>query len=200
MNLYIIGGDYHVTTTLINSIYSLGYVLKGFLFYNGTFFYKISETGVSVYEPSSTDAFVFADRKYLQESIKLLTRSPSIKLEQFPNIIDPSVSPLIAEIGIGNFVGKHTQIEGLATIGDFNYIDSFCHISSSIIGNYNVLQSAVTIDKNCVIGSHNSLMSKSVLLEDAKIGNNNIIYASEVLSDILYENEQYRSGIIEDKK
>lgn len=105
------------------------------------------------------------------------------KQKNLLNVIDTSAFiSKTATLGIGNFIGKHSTINALASIGDFcilntgSIIEHECNIGDAVhVAPGAVLLGNVSVGENTFIGAN------TVVKQNIKIGKNVIIGAGSVI-------------------
>lgn len=106
-------------------------------------------------------------------------------LISWPNLIAPDVKFLDSEtfkIGRGNILFYSCRISCDVTIGDFNLLNSLVSLGHDTkIGSYNVLMPNVRISGESVLGDQNFFGVNSLMLQGLKVGCNTRIGAASVL-------------------
>lgn len=98
----------------------------------------------------------------------------SYGINNFPNLIHPSIKLKHLQLGFGNIIYEHTSFGSDVVIGDFNIIFYGSVIAhQAVIGNYNM------IGGNVMIGSR-AVLSNRILISNSSTINNNISIADDV--------------------
>ncbi len=116
------------------------------------------------------------------ESIANKIKNPNV---EYPNLYAPSVTFLDKEslkIGKGNIICTNCSISCNVTIGDFNLLNSYITVGhDAVIGNNNVVMPSCNISGGVQMGNANFLGVQSVILQYIKIGNETRIGANSVI-------------------
>ena len=103
----------------------------------------------------------------------------------FPNLYAPTVAFLDKDslkIGKGNIICTNCSISCNVTIGDFNLLNSYITVGhDAVIGNDNVVMPSCNISGGVQMGNGNFLGVQSVILQYIKIGNETRIGANSVI-------------------
>ena len=103
----------------------------------------------------------------------------------WPNIIAPDVKFFDLEsllIGKGNILFHSCRVSCDVEIGDFNLMNSLVSLGHDVkIGNYNVLMPNTRISGESILGNRNFFGVNSLVLQGLKIGNDTRIGAASVV-------------------
>lgn len=119
------------------------------------------------------------------EILKKLTEGLKNPNVWYPNLIAPDVKfhhQDSLSIGIGNILFFSCRISCNVKIGNFNLMNSLVSLGHDVnIGNRNVLNPAVRISGDCSVGNDNFFGIQSIILQGLNIGNNTRIGVSSVV-------------------
>ena len=101
-------------------------------------------------------------------------------VNDFPNLIHPSINQRFFSVGQGNIVYNGAFIGMGAKIGDFNIIEKATIGHETIIGNYNLL-AACLVGSRCKIGNYNLIGNSASLTNNVKMEDDNEIGTGAVL-------------------
>jgi len=106
-------------------------------------------------------------------------------LISWPNLIAPDVKIFDAEafnIGIGNILFYSCRISCEVTIGDFNLMNSIVSLGhDAVVGSYNVMMPNTRISGESTVGDANFFGVNSLMLQGLKVGDNTRIGAASVI-------------------
>lgn len=103
----------------------------------------------------------------------------------FPNLMAPDASFhdfSSCSIGIGNILFFSCRISCNVQIGNFNILNSLVSLGHDVrLGDYNVLNPAVRISGESIIGNCNYFGLHSIVLQQLRVGNNTRVGVSSVI-------------------
>lgn len=115
------------------------------------------------------------------EVLQVLYNKIQNKFIDFPNIIAPDIlyhDINTVSMGQGNVIMYHSIISCFTTIGDFNLINSNVSIGHDcVLGSFNVINPAVRISGTVQIGNTNFFGVGSIIMQNLKVGNHTQISA-----------------------
>ncbi len=116
-------------------------------------------------------------------------------LIEFPNLIAPNTiffDDETADLGKGNIVFLGCRISTFVEIGNFNILNGAVSLGHHVkIGNYNSFGPSVRISGNCEIGDLNFFGVNAVILQGNKIGSKTRIGVGAVILRNTKDNELY---------
>ncbi len=128
------------------------------------------------------DVIIAIANPQLRAEIVNRIKNPQIS---WPNLIAPDVKFLdqhSIKIGQGNILFYSCRISCDVIIGDFNLMNSIVSLGHDTkIGNYNVMMPNTRISGESVVGDCNYFGVNSLMLQGLKVGNNTRIGAASVI-------------------
>jgi sugar O-acyltransferase (sialic acid O-acetyltransferase NeuD family) len=122
-----------------------------------------------------------ATPKYIKKVVSSIT-NPRIK---FPNIFAPNVNIFDKDafsIGIGNVVFWGCRISCEVSMGNFNLLNGAVSLGHEVhIGDFNVLSPSTRLSGACSVGDENFFGVQSTVLQGVRIGNRTKIGAGSMV-------------------
>lgn len=116
--------------------------------------------------------------------LAIFNRLISQGINDFPNLVHPSVITKYTTIGKGNIIYEHVNLCTDVKIGDYNIIYPNTTIAHEVqIGDSNLFALNINIGARSVIGNCNLFGNASTLSLGLKVGNNNSIGVGSVVLD-----------------
>ena len=126
---------------------------------------------LNIYPTAVSIVIAIATPKY----IRFITENITNSLVAFPNIIAPNVNIFDYEafkIGIGNIIFWGCRLSCDVVIGNFNLMNGAVSLGHDVeIGSYNVMGPSTRLSGQCIVGDENLFGVESVVLQGIKIGN-----------------------------
>ena len=146
---------------------------------------------VNDYPESLNIVIAIANSQILKKLYSEIT-NPNIS---FPNIIAPNVTFFDKEslkTGIGNLITFSCRVSCEVKIGNFNVINGAVSFGHDVqIGDYNVFNPSTRISGHCKIGNENFFGVQSLISQGIKIGNNTKIGLASVVIRNTVDNKFY---------
>lgn len=101
-------------------------------------------------------------------------------IQDFPNIISPSIYLKGLDVGIGNIIYGGNSLGTGVKIGDFNILYGALIGHETTLGDYNLIARA-GIGSRCRIGSYNLIGNSVTLANSLRMGNDNEIGVGSVV-------------------
>lgn len=112
-------------------------------------------------------------------------------INDFPNIIHPSINLKYTSVGYGNVIYKGVEVATKVKLGNFNIIYPSTNIGhETVVGNNNLFALNVTIGARCRIGNNILFGNSSTISLNLIVGDNAEIGVGSVVVDNVRENSK----------